>query len=84
MWKNYVWNPATCICKNWKYLASIMDDSAIICDDVIKPYNEEIKTMPAKFKEKKESCKKQNFYILLAFLWITIALLIAVIFIVIW
>ena len=45
-----------------------MDDSAIICDDVIKPYNEEIKTMPAKFKEKKESCKKQNFYILLAFL----------------
>ena len=34
--KNYVWNPATCNCENGKYLASIMDDSAIICDEVIK------------------------------------------------
>ena len=30
--KNYVWNPIKCICKNGKYLASVMDDSAIICD----------------------------------------------------
>ena len=29
--KNYVWNPATCNCKNVKYLASFMDDSAIMC-----------------------------------------------------
>ena len=34
--KSYVWNPATCNCENGKYLASIMDDSAIICDEVIK------------------------------------------------
>ena len=27
-------NPATCSCKNGKYLASIMDDSAITCDEV--------------------------------------------------
>ena len=33
--KEYVWNPSTCNCENGKYLASIMDDSAIICDEVI-------------------------------------------------
>ena len=33
--KDYVWNPSTCNCENGKYLASIMDDSAIICDEVI-------------------------------------------------
>ena len=32
MWKKYVWNPIKCICKNGKYLASVMDDSAIICN----------------------------------------------------
>ena len=30
--KNYVWNPLTRNCGNGKYLASIMDDSSIICD----------------------------------------------------
>ena len=35
MWKNYVWNLSTCNCENGKYLASIMDDSAIICDEII-------------------------------------------------
>ena len=35
MWKNCIWNPATCNFENWKYLASIMDDAAIICDEVI-------------------------------------------------
>ena len=29
--KDYVWNPSTCICNTGKYLASIMDDSTIIC-----------------------------------------------------
>ena len=24
--KDFVWNPAKCICENGKYLASIMDD----------------------------------------------------------
>ena len=33
--KDYVWYPVTCNCENGKYLASIMDDSAIICDEVI-------------------------------------------------
>ena len=30
------WYPATCNCENGKYLASIMDDSAIMCDEVIE------------------------------------------------
>ena len=29
---DYVWNPSKCICKNGKYLASIMDDSMVTCD----------------------------------------------------
>ena len=33
--KNYIWNPATCNHENGNYLASIMDDSAIICNEVI-------------------------------------------------
>ena len=33
----------TCIFENVKYLASIMDDSAIMCDEVIKSYDEEKK-----------------------------------------
>ena len=76
--KNCVWNPATCICENWNYLASIMDDSAIIWDEIMVSYNEEIKTTPTSFNEKKATCKTQGFYILLSFLLITIALLIAV------
>ena len=35
MWKKYVWNPGTCNCENGKYLASIMDDSVITCDELI-------------------------------------------------
>ena len=36
MWKRLVWNPSKCICKNGKRLASIIDDSATICDEVVK------------------------------------------------
>ena len=71
MWKNYVWNLSTCNCENGKYLASIMDDSAIICDEIID-------VKETNFNKKNIICKTQNFYILLAFLLITIALLIAV------
>ena len=38
----------TCICKNRKYLASVVDESAITCDGII----EETKTIPANFNEK--------------------------------
>ena len=55
-----------------------MDDSAITCDEIIESYDDEIKTVPTNLNEKKATCKTQSFYILLAFLLITIALLIAV------
>ena len=67
-----------------------MDDSAITWDDIIdtnaeaksndeaKLNDEETKTIPTNFNEKNITYKIQNLYILLAFLLITIALLIAV------
>ena len=61
-----------------KYFASIMDDSAITCNEIIESCDEETKTFPINFNEKKATCKPQNFYILLEFSLITIALLIAV------
>ena len=73
--KDYIWNPATWSCENGKYLRSIMDDSAIMCDE--ESYNKQRKTILTYFNEKKAVCKVENFYILLAFLLIIIALLIA-------
>ena len=57
-----------------------MDDSAIACDEVIESNNKETKTISTKFNENKAICEVQNiyFYTLLAFLLITIALLIAI------
>ena len=62
-----------------------MDDSTIICDEVINADSKqsltddyETSTIPTNFNEKKATCKTQNFYILLAVLLIIIALLIAV------
>ena len=51
--KDYVWNPSTCSCENRKYLASIMDDLVITCDEYIEWYEEEIKTIPTNFDTKK-------------------------------
>ena len=76
--KDYVWKPATCNCENGKYLASIIDDSIITCQEAIKSNEGEVETIPTNFKENKVTCKTQSFYILLALLLITIALLIAV------
>ena len=47
--KIYILNPATCSCENGKYLASIMDDSAITCDEIIESYGEETETIPTNF-----------------------------------
>ena len=62
-------------CENGKYLASIIDDSVITCDEII---HAETETIPTNFNEKYITCKTQTFYILLAFLLITLALLIPV------
>ena len=63
--QNYVWNPAICICENEKYLASIMDDSAGIYDEVIESYDEGVeaksydktKTISTNFNDLKTTCK---------------------------
>ena len=75
--KNYISNLTTCSCKNEKYLASITNNSVIKCDKITnedveaKSYSEETKTIP-----KNIICKTKSSYILLAFLLITIVLLI--------
>ena len=76
--RNCIWNPATCSLKKWKYLTTIVDNSAITCDKVRESYDKETKTIPANMNKKKAIYKTQNFYILFAFLLITIELLIAV------
>ena len=56
-----------------------MDDLRIMCDEVIEQYDEETKTFPKNFNEKKKkACKTQVLHIVLPFLLITEALLIAV------
>ena len=79
--KDYILNSVTCNSVNGKYLTSIMDDSAIMYNEIIESYEEDTEAKSyneTNFKEKKANCKTQNFYILLAFLLISIALLVAV------
>ena len=65
--KKYFLNPFTCSCESGKYSARIMDDSAVMYYEVIESYNEEIKTIPTNFNEKKAICKTQNFYIFVSY-----------------
>ena len=55
--KYYIWNLATCSCENGKYLASIIDNSVIMCDEIIhavaKSYNEKTKSVPTNFNEER-------------------------------
>ena len=51
--KKFFFNPATCSCINSKYLASIIDNSVIMCDEII----EETKTATTNFNKKMESLK---------------------------
>ena len=46
--KYYIWNPATRSFENGKYLASIIDDLVIMCNETI----ETAKTIPTNFNEK--------------------------------
>ena len=84
--KYYIWNPAPCSCENEKYLASIMDESAITCDEIIDVNaeansNNEVKSYKKKTKiiPNNKICETKSFHISLGFLLITMALLIAVI-----
>ena len=55
--KDSIWNPATCSCENGKYLASLIDDSVIMCDEIIdaeaKSNDEKKTTVSTNFNEKK-------------------------------
>ena len=75
--KDYTQNPARCSCKNGKYLASIIDDSVIMCDEIIEE-TKIVSTKTVSANGIKLICTTKIFYILLAFLLIAIALLIAV------
>ena len=66
--KTYIWNPSAYSCKNGKYLASIIDDSVITCDEVIDVKGR--KTIP-----KNIICERKRLFILIAFLLTTIKLL---------
>ena len=56
-----IWNPATCVCKNSKYLGSIIHNLVIRCDEVIELTKSiSTKTVPTKNTS-------TNFYTLLAF-----------------
>ena len=51
-----MWNPTTCSCENGKYLASVIDDSAITCDEVIESYEKDAEAKlynKTNFNEKK-------------------------------
>ena len=47
--KIWIWNPATCSCKNGKYLASFIDDSVTTCDQ----NTDTTRTVLINFNEKK-------------------------------
>ena len=70
--KDFIWNPATRTCENGKYLRNVIDNSLIMCDEIIEV------TKTALTKTVRTKCTSKHFYILLTFLLITIALLIAV------
>ena len=80
--KDCTWTPATHSCKSGKYVGSVIQDSAITCDEIIEATKAvqtkttSRKTVPSKTVPAKST--STNFYILLALLLITIALLIAV------
>ena len=56
--KDNIWGTATCSCENGKYLASIISDLVIKCDEATK-------TVPTKTILTKNT--STNFYILLTF-----------------
>ena len=79
---------AKCTYENGKYVESIIDDSVIMCDEIIdvvrsatsatrvKSYDKTTKTVSTKNASTKST--STNLYILLTFLLITLVLLIAV------
>lgn len=72
--KKTVGKPSTCPCETNRYLKSIADDLIITCDKIIVTSE----TVPINLNEKHATYEMKTFYILSAFLLITILLLIIV------
>ena len=48
-----MWNPVTCSCENGKCIGSVIDDSVIMCDEIIEETKNILtKTVPRNFNEK--------------------------------
>ena len=77
--KGHIWEPATCSCENDRYAGSIIEDSVIMCNEIIETTKPILtKTVPTKciptnVNERKVICKTKKFYILPAFLLVTMA-----------
>ena len=69
--KLYNWNRATCICMNGKYLRSIIDNSVIMCDEIISTVRNVSRTVTSNLSI---DCKTES-YILYIVLLLTILLL---------
>ena len=79
--KDYIRNPATCSCEDGKYLASIWMIQQLRVIKLLKKKQKQLQQILMEknnFISKKKISKPKTFYMLLAFLLITIALLIAV------
>ena len=61
--KDHIWNPATCSCESGKYLASIMDDSTIRCDEILESYEEETKLFQQILMKRKQPIKRKITFI---------------------
>ena len=67
MWKLFL---ESCYMELWRWgiFRKCYKYFSNMCDEVIESYDEETKTIPTNFNEKKATCKTRNFYILLALL----------------
>ena len=75
--KVYTWDPATWICENAKYVGSISYDLVITCDETVDK-TESILAKIVATKIVPTRIKSKNFFILLAFLLVSIPWFIAV------
>ena len=70
------WNPATCSCKNSKFVGRTNDDLVITCVKLQRITEQ--KCFQPELLQFTTNSTSTNFYILLSFLLVTLALLIAV------
>ena len=64
----YIWNPATYDCENGEYVANVIDNSVIPCDEIVEKKKKTLptksvstKTVPTNFNEKNVTCKTKSF-----------------------